>query len=379
MKTQYIILLAGALTMVSCKREGCTDPTATNYDKKAKKDDGNCQYEQSAGYTIPSSYVFKDASGNLTVDHQGQTDRLNQLREMIEMMEQGSGQLVSSVALKDMFANVNGDGNGNFSFASTKQLKDKCFELDQQFFEDMMDSLAVSSASFASQAASGQAGVLQNGTSTYLFSSNGIQYSEVIEKGLMGAIFMNQALNTYFSADKMNVDNTLAVDPAAGKHYTAMEHHWDEAFGYFGVSTDFPDSVPGDFWGKYCNSVNPILGSNQLMISQFLKGRAAISGKVYTDRDAAISKIRMMWEKIAAQVAMKYLDEAYSNFANPAARLHELSEAYGFIMCLKYAPLETRVMSASEVSNLLDEFGSNFWDLSLSQIQQIKTALDAKY
>ena len=30
--------------MTSCKRKGCTDPTAVNYSEKAKKDDGSCNY-----------------------------------------------------------------------------------------------------------------------------------------------------------------------------------------------------------------------------------------------------------------------------------------------------------------------------------------------
>lgn len=30
------------LSITACKKEGCTDPSATNYDEKAKKDDGNC-------------------------------------------------------------------------------------------------------------------------------------------------------------------------------------------------------------------------------------------------------------------------------------------------------------------------------------------------
>jgi len=48
MKTQKMkfgmMVLAATLTVgtVSCNRKGCTDPTATNYDEKAKKDDGSC-------------------------------------------------------------------------------------------------------------------------------------------------------------------------------------------------------------------------------------------------------------------------------------------------------------------------------------------------
>ncbi len=41
-----ILLFAGiAIFATSCKREGCTDETAINYNADAKKDDGSCQYE----------------------------------------------------------------------------------------------------------------------------------------------------------------------------------------------------------------------------------------------------------------------------------------------------------------------------------------------
>jgi hypothetical protein len=36
--------LGFALSISSCKKEGCTDETATNYDDKAKEDDGTCKY-----------------------------------------------------------------------------------------------------------------------------------------------------------------------------------------------------------------------------------------------------------------------------------------------------------------------------------------------
>lgn len=50
MKTTKI-LMAGilgisiALGTTSCKKKGCTDSKATNYDAKAKKDDGSCKFE----------------------------------------------------------------------------------------------------------------------------------------------------------------------------------------------------------------------------------------------------------------------------------------------------------------------------------------------
>lgn len=42
--TLFIAFLGIGLLAASCKREGCTDPIATNYDKKANHDDGTCIY-----------------------------------------------------------------------------------------------------------------------------------------------------------------------------------------------------------------------------------------------------------------------------------------------------------------------------------------------
>lgn len=379
MKNTILILMTAVVSLTACKKEGCTDENALNYNSSAKKDDGSCTYEDLPLYTVPTSYNFTDASGNNTVVYSGQTERLNQLREMVVYMKTGTSTVLNATQLKDMFANTGGNGNGAFSFTSTKQLKDKCFELDQALFETWMDSLAIVSANFADTANYGEAGLLFTGTSKYLVSANGIEYLQLIEKGLMGAVFMNQALNSYFSEAKMSVDNTVAVDPTNGLYYTALEHHWDEAFGYFGVANDFPTTMATDFWGKYCNSQDASLGSNKVMMDNFLKGRAAISNKVLEDRDAAILLIKSMWEKIAANQAMAYLQQATDNFTDEAKRLHNLSEAYAFTMCLRYAPTDTRKMSTSEVTNALTKFGDNFWNLSIATIQEIKADLDAKF
>lgn len=45
-KIQYIFLISFAFTsIVACKRKGCIDQEAINYNEKAKKDDGSCEYE----------------------------------------------------------------------------------------------------------------------------------------------------------------------------------------------------------------------------------------------------------------------------------------------------------------------------------------------
>jgi hypothetical protein len=380
MKTKVFLMGALALSFASCKKEGCMDPTALNYSEEAKKDDGSCEYEQAPAYTIPSTYTFTDPSGYSTVSYSGQTDRLNQLREMVVLMKTGNSTAVSAQDLKDMFANVGGNGNGNFTFTSTKQLKDKCFDLDQDLLEGWMDSLANASVHNASTASNGQAGTLTTGTSTYFFDENGIEYVQLIEKGLMGAVFMHQALNVYFGPGKMDVDNTTAVDPANGKYYTEMEHHFDEAFGYFGVDIDFPNTIPSDFWGKYSNSQNAVLNCNEDMMDNFRMGRAAISGNVLADRDAAILAIRTEWEDISAYQAIDYLDQAIASFGSDDAKfLHVLSEAYAFAWNLRYASVETRRMNPTEHSALMALFNSNFWDMSVADINAIKSVLQAKY
>jgi hypothetical protein len=44
MKKVMFLILAGSLVLGSCKKEGCTDAAATNYDDKAKDNDGSCVY-----------------------------------------------------------------------------------------------------------------------------------------------------------------------------------------------------------------------------------------------------------------------------------------------------------------------------------------------
>lgn len=375
MRRSVYIILGLTLTIASCKKKGCTDTNALNYSEEAKKDDGSCTY-----YKVPSNYMFTDDNGNSTVSYSGQTERLDQLSEMTTYMKTGTTVALDANSLRDMFYNTGDNGNGLFSFTSSKQLADKCFTTDTSEFIGWFDSLANASQDFATTATNGQAGTLTSGTSTYLFDQNGFEYTQLIEKGLMGAVFMYQATQVYFSSDKMNVDNTLPVDAGNGKYYTEMEHHWDEAFGYFGVPVDFPTNTTDiRFWGKYSDKVNSSLGCNSLMMQYFLIGRTAIVNNDLTTRDVQIREIRMMWEEICAYTAAAYLDEALANIADDAKRMHTLSEAYAFIKCLTYLPLETRVINYAEITEALNKLGDNFWTITATDITNAKQDLTTIY
>ena len=45
-KTILLFAVASLVAVTSCKKKGCTDPTAINYNSEAEKDDGTCEYEQ---------------------------------------------------------------------------------------------------------------------------------------------------------------------------------------------------------------------------------------------------------------------------------------------------------------------------------------------
>jgi len=373
----FTLALTSLIALSSCKKEGCTDEAATNYNSKAKKDNGSCEYPSNEpAYTTPSNYSFTDVNGNSTVSFSGQTERLNQLEELVAKIKTGRTGVLSAQELQDMYSNT----NNPFSFSSTKQLRDKTFSLDVTMIEALLNDAATASISNASIASDGQAGVLTSGTSSYLFDANGRDMAEMVEKSVMGAVFMYQALNVYFGDSKMSVDNTTAVDPGAGEYYTAMEHHWDEAFGYFGVDVNFPTVAADRFWGEYCQKQNATLNSNADMMNNFLKGRAAIGGNVITDRDAAITAIRTEWEDISANQAIAYLNSSIGYFGNDEAKfLHALSEAYGFAWNLRYGADSTRRMSVSEHTDLMNLFGTNFWSLSVADLNTIKSTIQAKY
>ncbi len=377
---QYIIICALSLTMFSCKKKGCTDSSANNFNMEAKKDDGSCTFNTIDSYPLPSSYQFSTSNGNSTVDYSGQTQRLDQLSEMISIIENGATTSFTSQQLLDMFMNTNGNGNGNFTFTSTKQLKDKCATIDQLYVEDLLSKAATASLSNGMTASNGQAGILTSGTSTYLFDANGRDVKEMVEKAVMGGVFMYQALNVYFGANKMSAQNTTAVDAPNGKFYTDMQHHWDEAFGYFGVPADYPNTLADRFWGEYSNKQQAIINSDVDMMYNFKRGRVAINYSYIAERDIAIANIRKEWEDINAYQAMAYLDQALTYFGNDNAKfLHVMSEVYGFAWNLRYSPVETQRMTVAERDQLMQMFPTNFWNITVQDINAIKNTLNAKY
>ncbi len=58
-----IAICLGAMTLISCKKKGCMDATATNYNAEAKKDDGSCTYLTPAPSPAPTTPFTAKVNG----------------------------------------------------------------------------------------------------------------------------------------------------------------------------------------------------------------------------------------------------------------------------------------------------------------------------
>jgi Domain of unknown function (DUF4856) len=325
-------------------------------------------------YTVPAAYNFQN------VNYAGQTTRLDMMAEMKALMNTGNtvSTAVSAQKLKDMYANSNAAFTNTLLNTSGKSIKSKVFSLDQSIFESYMDSLAKAALSNAN-GSNGVAGVVVSSSDPnkkYLCDANGIEWTQVIEKGLMGALIYYQATAVYLDDSKIGnaIDNTTVI-PNEG---TAMEHGWDESFGYLAVTNEAPQSIAGiRFWGKYTNDRNLTLNTYTNLCNAYIKGRAAISAKDYATRDAQVVIIRETWEKVIAATIISYVNSTKTNFANDAIRNHNCSEIKGFIMNFKYNP--TKKITNAQIAELETYLGNNFYNISANSLDQIKNSLSTIY
>ena len=383
-KKHFLALVAFSTFFISCSNDDDTNPSTQTYD-------------------IPETYTFE--RNNLTsVDYSGQNARILMLQEMGDYYKtQGTaGIAIDATVLNNMYSNT---GNP-FSIAdlnsSGKQLKDKTaasvdyFNLlfgggttaeqvsVRAFFETQFTEGV--NASQGNNASAGVAGKYLDGSSVRLFAANGLEPQQVLLKGMMGASFMDQIVNTYLSANKLDagtnvIDNTNKI-VESGKNYTTMEHNWDEAYGYIYGADDAANNSY-KFWSSYINQVNADSDFNTVRADidlAFRKGRAAIVANDYTTRDEQIAIIKEKIAIVPAVRAVYYLQDGKAKLVtdNGAKAFHALSEAYGFIMSLRYTNkpgTNNPYFSKVEVDTMLNTLisGPNgLWD-----IDNISPKLDA--
>lgn len=341
----------------------------------------------------PENYEFT-RNGESTVAYPGQNDRLDMVEEMKAYIATANdGDILSEQALNDMFANTNGDGGGNFPFTSDRDLKSKTFapDLDNNLFEGIFSDAASASenGNAGVRAQDGVAGLLEREDSgnDILVDAKGREFTQLVEKGLMGAVFYNQIFNVYLTNERIGPD-VENDETEEGANYTAKEHHFDEAFGYFNAPADFKsdwlDSRTDElrFWSKYSNGSDTQLGFNDTIMSAFINGRTAI---VNDDQEALNEEVNILYnslELLAAATAVHYINSTlgHLNNGNTGEAFHALSEAWAFVNALKYSP--KRKISNDQIDQIINtNFGenSNFWEVTPTGLNNAKSTLVETY
>lgn len=332
-------------------------------------------------YTVPETYTFEN------VDYSGQTARLDMLAEMTTYMKTGnSGATIDAEQLQNMYAHTEGatDFEDAALNSNSKNLRSKTFPDGgvPATFDAMIQAIATASESTV-PAEMGQAGVLTSTTNPdkkYLVNENGVEFTQLIEKGLMGAVFLYQGTTVYL--DDLLTDDNETVEEGKG---TARAHHFDEAFGYFGIPTDWPANTDTDrFWGKYAADRDAILSNANSIMDNFILGRAAISNKDDKTLEEVIPVLQEEWEMVSAATAIHYLNSALEDFSDMALRTHVLSEAAAFTYSAVFSP--TSKMSIADRDEILtliggsnDLLGLNFYATSREKIQSARNKVSEIY
>ncbi len=341
----------------------------------------------------PDTYEFT-RNGESTVAYPGQNDRLDMVEEMKAYIATShDGETISKQVLNDMFENTNGDGGGHFTFESQKQLKNKTFgpDLDDNLFENIFaDAEAASeNGSAGIRANNGRAGLLEREGSgnDILVDAKGREFTQLVEKGLMGAVFYHQIFNVYLTDQKIgpDVENSETEE---GANYTTKEHHFDEAFGYFNAPADFEsdwsDSRTDElrFWSKYSNGSDEFLGFNDAIMEAFIKGRTAIVNDNQNELNEQVDVLYEELELLSAATAVHYINSTLSHLNNgdTGEAFHALSEAWAFVNALKYNP--NRKITHEQIDQILNtDFGENgnFWKAEPKDLNNAKDTLVDTY
>jgi hypothetical protein len=363
----FFYLLILSVVFVSCKDNGPDEPQLQ----------------------VPTTYDFV-RNDQTSVDYTGQVQRQNMLKEMATYIATSTtGATLNAAKLISMYENTNAPfADATLNAAASKKLSDKtsasAAHVSHQgttinWFKSILQGAAAASANPLVLASPGIAGVLGT-TNRYLVSEKGVEYSQLFQKALMGAVFMDQAVNNYLTDAKLINNEQVET----GKNYTTMEHSWDEAYGYFSKVNILALEGTQDrgFWGGYFVGLEAPHKLASKTYDAYRKGRAAIVAKNYTERDKQKAIIHKNFEEACLIKALHYLGESKKKISanNIPSAFHELSEGLGFIYSLQYAPSgKVTATKADQWLNTLTS-GEGFWSSDINtKITTVKTELANLY
>ena len=339
-------LLAASLFVVGCGEDDSEGPLTGE------------PVEGDTAIEVPSAYVFDSrfVEGESSVSYSGQTVRnllLQDLKVFIDSLGKDGARAATE---QDMLNLYNYDDGLNLKSLSTagaltvlenryssistgKNLSGKISgdvvigynrtadELVQEWFQIIADNSENPD---------------KLGTPSVYTDDNGVDLTQMINKVLIGAVPYYQATGVYLDSllDRDNSEARNGTDP-----YTAMEHAWDEAFGYFGAARDYArytdEQLAGkvddftfdsngdgsiDFKSEYNFGLSRNAGKRdkggsgvnftQEIFDAFLKGRTLITNQGTV---AEISQQRQLaangMEKVIAATVVHYINDTLSDMS----------------------------------------------------------------
>lgn len=370
------------------------------------------------GFAIPTSY---DITGSFAPGaYNGQIRRLAQLQEIKDSLTNEPIRW----NLREALANVNRDQFASAAAQGNSDIRTKIDELNfdngntsvADDFAELADLLVSSSqANYTITASNGTAGMITTGSTKRHVSANGLEYAQILEKGLYGVMAYDQMVDDYMRNSQAGADNEFGNNQSSVDNYddngTDRQHRWDEAFGYFGAdpatypNTSNTSNGDGVFIANYTfdfsDETEEVYGINlaQKAMEAFIIGRAALkAGEGFgpsqetTNEEvfqAARADAKLYVEAGLAAAAFHYLNSAISDVSD-ADKVHHLSEALAFIYALSFNS-EGR-LTATEAHNALIAMGwsandsslggiyaINLWEVTDAQMESAKNILDESF
>ncbi|TXF89799.1 DUF4856 domain-containing protein [Neolewinella aurantiaca] len=352
---------------------------------------------------VPTTYAFS-RDGASTVSFSGQSERIAMAEELVSSFTDFSQ---TTESLNNMFTNA--EGTNPFTDAelnaSTKSIRSKVAASSELFAANSVLSAEIKedfdgwisaqvNEVFPAQsevAEAGTPGQIADGSSVRYVNAWGLEYNQAFAKSLIGGLMYDQIANHYLSPLQLD-SGTRRTDNTAGivetdESYTAMEHRWDEAYGYlFGASEDetgpLTDLGSADnFLNKYLGRVNDdedFSDTAANIEAAFRRGRAAIVAADYTERDAQASIIKDELSKVIRVRAAYYLmqGKAALEDSNMGGAFHDLSEGYGFVYSLRFIDgTAGEDIAESYLTTLRNADGNGFWDIDPAALETIASEI----
>lgn len=341
----------------------------------------SCDKDDKPTYTVPTTYDFTN------VEKAEASGRVSMWAGLTSYLGKSTTRKLSADTATYLWNNTNSaftaENSSNLPFSVTDinafSFAVSAKSADQVLYKQYIDSMVKISEYFAATASPGVPGKISNRLVNYA----GVEFNQLVAKGLMGALQLSQVI---FYLDKSMTDDNNTVVNGSG---TAMQHDWDLAFGYVGIPTDYDSSKAYAnteanrplALGGYFRERGRFIQSGGKVFEAFRKGRAAINAKDYAGRNAAIDIIKLELEKTLAAAAYEYAKLAKGS-ADLAVKFHALSEAYGFLLALKYRAANSPFTNAN-YQTAIDLIKTNFYvlaaDATNAKLNQLQTILATAY